>query len=458
MPDDLAVTLHFKDLESHPKQKLFVTHPAKRKIVRAGRRGGKTTGSSLLAARAFIEGKRVLYATPTSDQLEAFWREVSHIFSEAVALGVLRKNESEHFIERPGTSTRIRARTAWNSDMLRGQFCDLLIIDEFQLCDETVYSEVGLPMTLDTGGSVVLIYTPASLRSRSVSKARDKLHAARLFERAKSDPRWLALHWTSKDNPFLNQRALEDLALDMTTLTYRQEIEAQDIMEVPGALWTRETIEETRVREIPTTLRRIVVGVDPAGGNVTEAGIVAAGIGEDGDLYVLADSSRAAASPLVWASAAAGLYHNLQADRIVCESNYGGAMVRATIESIDENVPILETTSRASKLVRAEPIAGLFEQHRAHIVGELPELEDELCGYDGTGRSPNRLDAMVFAATELVSNRGGVRAYYEREFRRADAKAALPASGARPAETPPSVSTADREAWTREVFDRLKRR
>ncbi len=455
---DLTVTLHFREL--HEKQRLFVESPAKRKIVRAGRRGGKTVAAAYLAANRFLAGERVLYAAPVSDQIEHFWRETVRIFAEAVSLGILKKNESEHFVERPGTTNRIRAKTAWNADTLRGDFADLLILDEWQLMNETAWGEVGAPMLADRNGDAVFIYTPASLRSRSTSKAVDKLHAAKLYERAKNDSRWLALHWTSHDNPFISRQALDELAVDMTALSYKQEIEAQDVQEVPGALWKRALIEETRVATIPTVIRRIVVGVDPSGSTVTECGIVGVGIGEDGHLYVMADASRRAATPMTWAESAVNLYHLLKADRIVAEQNFGGYMVRATITTVDSNVPILETVSSRGKLVRAEPIAARFERGEAHIVGELAELEDEMCSYTGdAGRSPNRLDAMVFAATELTQNAMGITAYYKREFiRGTDAKAALPASSARPAETPPPVSTADRQAWTREVFNRLRRK
>lgn len=454
---DLKVTLHFREL--HEKQRLFVESPAKRRIIRAGRRGGKTVAASYLAAQRFLAGDRILYAAPVSDQIEHFWREITRIFAEAVALGILKKNESEHFVERPGTTNRIRAKTAWNADTLRGDFADLLILDEWQLMNESAWGEVGAPMLADRNGDAVFIYTPASLRSRSTSKAVDKLHAAKMYQRAQADPRWLALHWTSLDNPFISRQALDELAVDMTALSYRQEIEAEDVQEVPGALWKRALIEKTRVATIPTVIRRIVVGVDPSGSTVTECGIVAVGIGEDGHLYVIADSSRRAATPMVWASAAVALYQSMQADRIVAEQNFGGYMVRSTIATVDPDVPIKETVSSRGKVARAEPIAARFERGDAHIVGELPELEDEMCSYTGeSGRSPNRLDAMVFAATELSTNQMGIADYYRREYEAETNRPALPASGARKVEPPPPVSTSEREQWTRDEFRRLKSR
>jgi Terminase RNaseH-like domain len=404
---DLNIPLHLRKL--HPAQERFVNSPHKRKINRSGRRGGKTIGAAALAANRFLDGQRVLYAAPVADQCESFWREVCRIFGEAIALGVLRKNESERFIERPGTTTRIRAKTAWNADTLRGDFADLLILDEFQLMDELAWAEVGAPMLADNNGHAVFIYTPASLRSRSVSKARDKMHAAKMFERAQNDPRWLAIHWTSIDNPYISREALNELSLDMTALAYRQEILAQDIDEIPGALWTRQTIEKTRVHSIENiVLNRIVVGVDPSGSATTEAGIVAVGRSNEGHIYIMCDASRRAASPLQWAQAAVERFHLLKADVIIAETNFGGAMVRELLRQVDDRVPVKETFSSRGKIVRAQSLSARFEDGTAHIVGELPELEDEMCSFVEGGKSPNRLDACVFAANDIIDSPSGL--------------------------------------------------
>ncbi len=149
-------------------------------------------------------------------------------------------------------------------------------------------------------------------------------------------------------------------------------------------------------------MRRIVVGVDPPGSKNTEAGIVAVGEGVDNHIYVLADRSLLG-SPKTWAGAAVWLYHELEADRLVAESNYGGSMVRATIEEVDENVSYKDVVATRGKIIRAEPICAMFEKGHAHIVGEMPKLEDELCSYvKGETKSPNRLDGMVWAATEII--------------------------------------------------------
>lgn len=375
-----------------------------RKMIRAGRRGGKTTGAAGLAVETFlgpVNTNRVLYAVPTADQIRRFWHEVCLALAEPIEYGVFKKYESDKIIERPGTEQRIRAKTAWNSDSLRGDYGDLIILDEYQLMNENALQDVVLPMLIDNNGKLVLIYTPPSLHSRSVSKAVDKRHAAKLFKAHVDDPRWLCLHFTSRDNPHVSEEGIAEVSADMTQLAIRQEILAEDIEEVPGALWKQSMIDALRVTEHPP-LVRIVVGIDPSGGSTNEAGIVAAGLGTDGHGYVLRDDSLLAASPRNWAAAAVGAYHELRADRILGERNYGGDMVESTVKIIDENVSYKDVEASRGKLVRAEPICALYEKGYIHHVGTFGKLEEEMCGYvPGDKKSPNRMDAMVWALTEL---------------------------------------------------------
>ncbi len=147
----------------HPQQRAILLSRAKRKMIRAGRRWGKTTVAAILAVEQFLAGRRVLYAAPTDEQLGKFWREVKWALAEAIEAGAFHKNETEHTIERPGTNQRIKAKTAWNADTLRGDYADLLILDEWQLMDETAWDDVGAPMLLDINGDAIFVYTPPSL-------------------------------------------------------------------------------------------------------------------------------------------------------------------------------------------------------------------------------------------------------------------------------------------------------
>jgi hypothetical protein len=267
------------------KQLLFLRSSKKRRIIRAGRRGGKTTGMAIFAVEQFLRGHRILYAVPTSDQLTKFWFEVKRALRFLLEQGVFVKNETEHYIEKPGTQQRIRAKTAWNADTLRGDFADVLILDEWQLMDEEAWGTVGAPMLLDNNGDAIFIYTPPSLKSRSTSKARDPQHARKMYEKAVKDPeRWFHIHFSSHDNPHLSKAGLEEITQDMTRVAYKQEIMAEDIREMPGALWKQDMIDELRLDAIPEKalpLKRIVIGVDPSGSSTTEVGIIAAGLGQD---------------------------------------------------------------------------------------------------------------------------------------------------------------------------------
>ena len=149
-----------------------------------------------------------------------------------------------------------------------------------------------------------------------------------------------------------------------------------------------------------------VVAIDPSGGDSAandEAGIVACGLGVDGRGYVLEDKSGRF-SPAVWAQRAVDLYKDLKADRIVGEANFGGAMVEAVIRSVDKNVPYMAVTASRGKRLRAEPVAALYETGRVSHVGELPALEGEMVTWDPVTStvSPGRIDAMVWAITELM--------------------------------------------------------
>lgn len=222
---------------------------------------------------------------------------------------------------------------------------------------------------------------------------------------------------STDDNPHLHPDVRAKLFETYAGTTLgRQELSAEILTDVEGALWTRAQIERDRVREAPPLLR-IVVAVDPPGGSSkrnAEAGIVAAGKGEDGDAYVLRDVSEHL-SPEKWAARAVQLYYDLEADLIVAEKNFGGEMVEYTIRTIDPKVPVKLVSASRGKRIRAEPVAALDEKGRVHHVGALPTLEDQLCLWvPGSGDpSPDRLDARVWALTELMLERdlGDWKAY-----------------------------------------------
>lgn len=178
------------------------------------------------------------------------------------------------------------------------------------------------------------------------------------------------------------------------------------IKENANALWKKSTmIAPYRVTVAPD-LKRIVVGVDPAvtsTGSQDETGIVVAGEGFDGHYYVLKDATELF-TPAEWGKATVGVYKQFKADRIIAEVNQGGDLVEMNIHNVDRTVPVKKVRATRGKLIRAEPISALYEEGRVHHVGMFSEMEEEMCSYCGDGDSPNRLDAVVWALTELSQN------------------------------------------------------
>ncbi|HOA25319.1 MAG TPA: terminase family protein [Aggregatilineales bacterium] len=183
----------------------------------------------------------------------------------------------------------------------------------------------------------------------------------------------------------------------------RQELLAEILDDVPGALWKRDRIDDLRVTDLPN-MTRIVVAIDPAVSTTdesSETGIVVAGVGKDGHGYVL-DDLTVKASPHEWATRAVNAYHDYQADRIVAEVNNGGDMVEHTLKTVDPKLPYKKLHASRGKHTRAEPIAALYEQGRVHHVGMFAELEDQMCTWVPGDDSPDRMDALVWALTELM--------------------------------------------------------
>jgi predicted phage terminase large subunit-like protein len=188
----------------------------------------------------------------------------------------------------------------------------------------------------------------------------------------------------------------------------RQELEAELLTDIPGALWNWATIEGCRRAHAPD-LARVVVAVDPAVSShegSDETGIVVVGKDEQGRGYVLEDLSRRY-QPADWARTAINAYFQHSADRVVAEVNQGGDLVEATLRQIDANVPFTAVHASRGKYTRAEPCAALYEQGKVHHIGTFPQLEDQMTSFvpdidRGRMGSPDRLDALVWALTELV--------------------------------------------------------
>ena len=181
----------------------------------------------------------------------------------------------------------------------------------------------------------------------------------------------------------------------------RQELDAEIIEDFDGAVFHRDWIEKARVRAAPP-LKRVVVAVDPpASAHGAECGIVVAGLGHDAQFYVLADCSAGGVTPGQWARRAACAYEAHEADWVVAEANQGGDMVKRVLTVEMPDMPVVLVRATRGKSVRATPVAQHYEKGSVHHAGVFPELEDQMCSYDGSGESPDRMDALVWAITAL---------------------------------------------------------
>lgn len=268
----------------------------------------------------------------------------------------------------------------------------------------------------------------------------------------------LSTTYVTRGSTYENRANLAGAFLEQIVKKYegtrlgRQELNAEILDDMEGALWKRYMIEDTRVTKHPD-LKRIVVAIDPA---VTaeegsdETGMIVAGLGMDNHGYVLADKSMHA-SPQAWAAAAIVAYDVYKADRIIAEVNNGGDMVEAILRTVNRqmrtrgftagiddqklyeatlnisHIPYKAVHASRGKQTRAEPVSALYERGLIHHVGTFPELEDQLCSWEpGVAKSPDRLDALVWAFTELIVDAGpSAQAHldYARRYQEARQKA-----------------------------------
>lgn len=235
----------------------------------------------------------------------------------------------------------------------------------------------------------------------------------------KADPgKWTVLNLPAiaEDNDLLGRAPGEPLWLERYPLDVLEDIRrtlgaysfASLYQQRPtpreGGLFRWKDINDNRVTKTPT-LRRIVVAIDPAvtaTADSDETGIIVAGLGEDNEGYVL-DDVTLSASPDKWAREAVTAYHKWHADRIVAEVNNGGDLIELTVRTVDKNVSFSQVRASRGKITRAEPVAALYEQGRVHHVGTYAKLEDQQCSMmPGMPNSPDRVDALVWALTELL--------------------------------------------------------
>ncbi|HEX4395177.1 MAG TPA: terminase family protein [Mycobacterium sp.] len=379
-------------------QKIPATGDASVHLYLAGRGWGKSaTGSNWLAEQAATNpDTEWAVVAPT-------WRDCRKVCIEgqsgilrALLPGELDSCNASDLTVRLTNGSKIYGYSADRPDRLRGANLSGAWIDELasMVHADDLWGESLMPaLRIGERPQVVVTTTP-----RPVPLLRELL--------ARTDGSVRVVRgktWDNAEN--LSKVALAELkARYEGTRMGRQELEGELLDDVEGALWNRDLLDDTRVDQVPP-LVRIVVGVDPAttsGEKSDFTGIVVAGRSADGHLYVLQDATMKG-SPRSCMAKAVSLYHQWHADRIVGETNNGGDYIENLLRTVDPNVPYRSVRATRGKIVRAEPISSLWEQHRAHIVGCLPQLEDQMCAFtpDST-ESPDNLDALVWSATELT--------------------------------------------------------
>jgi phage terminase large subunit-like protein len=382
-------------------------------LILSGRGWGKTrTGSEWLA-------EQVIKNPKTKDGASTQWAIVAPTFGDAKNVcvegpsGFLKalehrglQNERDYIYNKSShkidfhSGARVHTFGADSPDSGRGLNLSGAWLDEIASWQYPYESWTeGLAPALRIGDRPRVVATttpkPIKLIREWVSRTDDSIHITRgsTFDNARN----------------LSSTALGELRNRYEgTRTGRQELYGEILEQSEGALWVRNWIEDTRISvdNLPR-LTRIVVGIDPAvtsGEKSDETGIVTCGLGEDKHFYVLADDTLKA-TPNEWGKKALQAYTKWKADRIVAEVNNGGDMVVTVLQQVDRSAPVKKVHATRNKKTRAEPISALYEQGKVHHVGGFPQLEDQMVLWTpDTRQSPDRLDALVWALTELSGN------------------------------------------------------
>lgn len=379
-------------------------------LILAGRGWGKTrTGAEDILSYAMrYSNVRCGVIAPTRQDLRRVCFEgpsgiISSIPEHCFAEGNPNSYNRSSMEIRLWNGSIIQGYAAIEPNRLRGPQFHRIWADELAAWRYTeAYDQMMFGLRLGDNPQLVITTTP-----RPTAIIRD------LMKRVGAD-----VHLTS-GTTFENYDNLAESALKQLEERYagtrlgRQELYAEVLEDTEGALWSYSMIEETRLTEedLPN-MQRVVVAIDPAVTNTDnsdETGIIVAGIDQNQRYYVIDDVS-AKMSPDEWGRLAIDCYHKYNADRIVAEVNNGGDLVERLLRNIDTQVPYTPVRASRGKITRAEPVAALYEQKRVHHVGLFKDLEDQLCSYTGSSgqKSPDRLDALVWALTELSQNTGQV--------------------------------------------------
>ncbi|HYW25767.1 MAG TPA: phage terminase large subunit [Terriglobales bacterium] len=363
---------------------------------------GKTYAGAIKALRSLRPGSLGLVVAPSFRMLrDATWRTALEVWGgHGLATQVLRGDELR--VELANGAEAI-FRSAEDPERLRGPSASWAWIDEGALCHPDTWPIViGRLREHGRAGPCWVTTTP---KPRNVGPGGGVNWTRRVFVTEATEETAL-VRATTAANPFLPPEYARSLRSQYTARLARQELEAEWVLDVEGALFTHAMIHRAPQ---PPDLARVVVAVDPSGGASAEhdeQGIVVCGLGADGRGYVLADRS-CRLSPDGWGRRAVQAYLDFEADAIIGEGNFGGDMVQSVIRTaaVAMGVTVAYKAVHASrgKAIRAQPVAALYEQRRVSHCDVFAELEEQLTTWTPeSGTSPDRLDALVWSLTGLM--------------------------------------------------------
>lgn len=366
-------------------------------LILSGRGWGKTrTGAEWIVWEAIRQPKTrwAVIAKTHADIRDTCFEGESGIISVLKRYNIFSEksyNRSNYSYSLPNGS-RIKGFSAEEPDRLRGPQHHGGWLDELAAWEKPeAYDQYKFGLRLGNNPKSVITTTPRPTKLIKELIADDNTHVTRGS--------------TFDNSANLAASALLELQRKYAdTRLGQQELYGAILDDNPGALWSRAMIESARVTTTPPFVR-VVVGVDPAvtsGEDSDYTGIVTAGMSSDGHYYILSDDTIKS-SPQEWAMKAIQSFEAHKADRIIAETNNGGDLVLHLFQQVKSTIPVRKVTATRGKQVRAEPIAALYEQGRVHHVGYFAELEDQMCEYEPgvTSKSPDRMDALVWALTDL---------------------------------------------------------
>lgn len=371
-------------------------------LLLGGRGAGKTRTGAQWVRQQVLDGKRrIALVAPTYNDA----REVM-ISGESGLLNIGAPAERPEYIssrrrlEWKGLGAVAYVFSAEDPDGLRGPQFDCAWADEFcaWAYPEDTLSNLRLGLRLGDVPRLVITTTPKP------SAALKKLMAEPSVEVTRS---------TTKDNEANLSPAFMNSVYEIYggTRLGRQELNGEILEDREGALWTRALIDSVLVGAAPKEIQKTVVAIDPpatSGPRADACGLIVAarvGFGAQARVYILHDATVQGLKPDKWAALAVKLWREWDADYLLAEVNQGGEMVKSMLDAIGEQAPVRTVYASKSKVARAEPVAALYEQGKVKHAGHFPKLEDELCmmgAHDGSGKSPDRADALVWAVTDLL--------------------------------------------------------